>query len=99
MMVSEKRKRPPNFRIEIHGNDEVKNQIQEKLRKVKGELTAILNKPVNNANIITEGLEFFFIKQHDGKDSVHEKQSFPSMHVQVMRKGVNQKLFVTAEQS
>lgn len=53
-MDSEKRKRPPNFRLEIPGDENLKNRIQEKFQEVKRYLTTSLGKPVNNANIIKE---------------------------------------------
>ena len=51
-MDSLKRKRPPNFRLEIPGDENLKNRIQEKFQEVKRYLTTSLDKPVNNANII-----------------------------------------------
>jgi hypothetical protein len=38
-MDSEKRKRPPNFRLEIPGDENLKNRIQEKFQEVKRYLT------------------------------------------------------------
>ena len=38
-MDSEKRKRPPNFRLEIPGDENLKNRIQEKFQEVKRCLT------------------------------------------------------------
>jgi hypothetical protein len=34
-MDSEKRKRPPNFRLEIPGHEHLKNHIREKFQEVK----------------------------------------------------------------
>ena len=46
------RKRPPNFRIEIPGDDILKSRILEKIQQVKSCLTSKYNKPVNNGIII-----------------------------------------------
>jgi hypothetical protein len=56
-MDSLKRKRPPNFRLEIPGDENLKNRILEKFQEVKRYLTTSLDKPVNNANIIKELLD------------------------------------------
>ena len=44
-MESEKKKRPPNFRLEIPGDENYKIVIQEKLQIVKNYLTRTLKKP------------------------------------------------------
>ncbi|CAG2202776.1 unnamed protein product [Mytilus edulis] len=92
------RKRPPNFRIEIPGDETVKSRILEKLQKVKGYLTSTLNKPVNNSLIIEELLDFW-IKQQLGSDNSKELHPFPSTYSQTRSQDVDQGLFVTAEKS
>ncbi|CAC5372619.1 unnamed protein product [Mytilus coruscus] len=92
------RKRPPNFRIEIPGDETVKSRILEKLQRVKSYLTSTLNKQVNNSLIIEELLDFW-IKQQLGSDNTKELHPFPSTYSQTRRQDVDQELFVTAEKS
>ncbi|CAC5400882.1 unnamed protein product [Mytilus coruscus] len=92
------RKRPPNFRIEIPGDETVKSRILEKLQRVKSYLTSTLNKPVNNSLIIEELLDFW-IKQQIGSDNLKELHPFPSTYSQTRHQDVDQGLFVTAEKS
>jgi hypothetical protein len=51
--------RPPNFRIEIPGDDILKSRILEKIQQVKNCLTSKYNKPVNNGIIIEDLLDFW----------------------------------------
>ena len=97
-MDSEKRKRPPNFRLEIPGDENLKNRIQEKFQEIKRYLTTSLNKPVNNANIIKELLDVWKKLRHENVSS-DEIHVFPSTYAQVAKKDVNQDLFITAEKS
>ena len=90
------RKRPPNFRLEIPGDDIVKSRIQEKILEVKTKLTAKLNKPVNNGIIIEELLDLWLKK---GPDFDGQSHTFPSTYVQVQQRDVDQRLFITAEKS
>jgi len=71
------RKRPPNFRIEIPGDDILKRRILEKIQQVKSCLTSKYNKPVNNG-IIIENLLDFWNKHHHENDNDNERHHFPS---------------------
>ena len=97
-MDSEKRKRPPNFRLEILGDENFKNRLQEKFQEIKRYFTTSLNKPVNNANIIEELLDVWKNHRHENI-SCDEIHAFPSTYAQVAKKDVNQDLFITAEKS
>ena len=92
------KKRPPNFRLEIPGDEEFKTTIQGKLQEVKMFLTTKRNRPVNNAVVIVELLDYW-IKGHPQNQPEELNQTFPSTYIQGRKKDVNQKLFVCAESS
>ena len=92
------KKRPPNFRLEIPGDEDFKTTIQGKLQEVKMFLTTKRNRPVNNA-VVTEELLDYWIKGHSQNQPEELNQTFPSTYLQVRKKDVNQKLFVCAESS
>jgi hypothetical protein len=50
--LQSKRKRPPNFRWEIPGDDLAKSQLNGKLHQVRDILMQELNRPVNNFDIL-----------------------------------------------
>jgi len=93
--MAEKRQRPSNFRLEIPGNESFKKEVQDKLQKVKSAISRVRGKPVNNADVITEMLDFW-MNQNITSDG---SSTFPSPFQQVKGNEVNQKLFVTAESS
>jgi hypothetical protein len=75
-MKESSRKRPPNFRLEIPGDVEFKTTIQRKIHEVKSFLTSKQTKPVNNAVIIEELLDFW-LKGHSKDKCDIPKPTFP----------------------
>jgi hypothetical protein len=84
-MEESSKKRPPNFRLEIPGDVEFKATIQRKIHEVKSFLTSKQNKPVNNAVIIEELLDFW-LKGHSKDKCDIPKPTFSSTYLQVRKK-------------
>jgi hypothetical protein len=61
-----KRRKPPSFRWEIPGDDDVKAIMNSKLLKVRETLTRQFNKPVNNRDILEHVLDFWCEKTEQG---------------------------------
>ena len=76
------KKRPPNFRLDISGDEEYKTTIRGKLQEVKMFLTTKRNRLVNDVVVIEELLDYW-IKSHSQNQPEELDQTFPSTYLQV----------------
>ncbi|CAG2242369.1 unnamed protein product [Mytilus edulis] len=92
-------KRPPCFKISVPGDDSKKQLVLSKLQKVRTILVQQLNHPVNNADILEKVLDYFLL-DHNGQSSKSDMTTLDlNTYIQVQKKDVDQKLFLTAETS
>jgi hypothetical protein len=49
-----KRQRPPSFRLELPGDDEVKQTLLDKLHQIKSKLNSGFNKCHNNTDVLEQ---------------------------------------------
>ena len=92
-------KKPPNFKIEFPGSDEVKQRVKSKMNDIREKMTRSLGKPVNNTLILEVCLDEW-IKQHRKPARPTQKSEIGhSTFVGVTKDNTEQKLFITAETS
>ncbi|CAC5400416.1 unnamed protein product [Mytilus coruscus] len=92
-------KRPSCFKISVPGDDSKKQLILSKLQKVRTILVQQLDHPVNNADILEKVLDYFLL-DHNGQSSKSDMTTLDlNTYIQVQKKDVDQKLFLTAETS
>lgn len=86
--------RPPSFKISIPGGDDKKQVFLEKMQTVRELLRRELNRPVNNGEILEHALDKFI--------SLHMEDNVPTpavdmnTYIQVPKRDVNQKMFISA---
>ncbi|OWF47311.1 hypothetical protein KP79_PYT23454 [Mizuhopecten yessoensis] len=90
------RKKTPNFRIQIPGDENAKRNILDGLQKVRDILCRNLRHPVNNCDIMESLLHNYLHDKEKEKDN-----TIPNFCTfkQTEKKDVDQKIFLTAESS
>ena len=82
--LQSKRKRPPNFRWEIPGDEGAKSQLNTKLHQLRDILVQELNRPVNNFDILQHVFDVWLgskeQRQCDGMEEGEPGSTFTPYH-------------------
>ncbi len=89
-----KRPRPAHFKLEIPGDDEVKQPILSSLQTVREKMLCDLQKPVNNCDIMKDLIETWM--KYNKPKSTTAETSFQS-HLQVTRNQVDDEMFIVSK--
>ncbi|KAJ8322416.1 hypothetical protein KUTeg_000025 [Tegillarca granosa] len=99
-MEGSTQKRPVNFRIEIPGDGEFKQKIQNQFQRVKNYITANLNKKrIDNGVVMEQLLEFWLKNKMSQLNESEPPEVFPCLYKQVRRDQVNEPIFLTVGSS
>jgi len=94
--MAEKRKKAPSFKLEIPADTSKKTELLEKLQKIRGNLVQILNRPVNNYDILEHAVDYW-IEEKINRAPDNESTTVPGTYISAKQNKVDQKFFITTK--